>query len=300
MKRLKNLICVCLAVIELFVLIGCAKEKEIEEAPAPERDFCRIDGKDLYFLDTETLESLREPLIKLLSNRSEIVYPDEGGYEEVIPDPSMPSISECYSCGLFDVTADGVPELLIHPWGYNGSSGMVDYFVYDIITGEKIEEISTGFGSYCCYFDTERRAVAIVENSGAQGGYYMQYTYLSVRIFDSAKRAYVRDLDISAAYELDEPAENQNSAEYFINNKPASWHDYNNLLDQVYMNYVRIPETELIMIGWGEVSDKEDDRFVSAQKMADALLSSEQKYIIPNEDIAEKDFGEELCLTKSN
>lgn len=310
MKTYKNLFCICLAAIQLITFVCCAKEEDtgdgegldevIEEAPAPERDYCRIDGEDIYFIGGEELQALREPLIKLLANRKEKYYQEGADVQYIPPDPDSPAIEGCYRCGLFDVTADGVPELFIPPWGFEGSSGVVDYYVYDIKTGEKIEQISTGYGSYCCYFDTERRALALVENSGSQIGWYMKSTYLYVRIYDSAKGEYVSDLNISADYVLDVPSANENRVEYFIDYKPASWHDYQDLLDRFYMNYVRIPETELTMIDWSEVSKKDDDRFVSAQKMADALLASEQKYVIPNKDNSEKDFGEELCLTKSN
>lgn len=280
MKKYVKLICVFLVALECLLIVGCAKGEA--EVDAIEREFCRINGENLYFVSSEEIEDLREPLVSLLANRSEIVYRDEGEFDEMIPDPSKPSITHCYACGLFDVTADGIPELLIHPFGFEGSSGAVDYYVYDIKSGEKITSISGGYGSICLYFDTERNMLAMVENSGTQGGFYSQYADLIVRTFDSEKGRYATDFYLYAHYEIDLPSRYQNTVEYEVNGSPASWHDYYDLYDKFYVNYVRIPETEFNLIYWGDVSSSEDSLEVSAQKMAEALLSSGQKFIVQN------------------
>ena len=300
MKKFKKIICACLAATQIFFFASCVKE---EYLPTPEsmseHDFCRINGEDIYFATTEDIAELREPLIKLLSNRVERVESDGWGYDRVVPNPSEPSIAECYACGLFDVTADGIPELLIHPRGFEGSSGGVDYYVYDIKTGEKITEISSGHGSICLYFDTVRKIFAMVDRSGTQGGIYTQYTDLTVRTFNPEIGRYAVEVYLAAHYELELPPEKYNTVEYEINGSPASWFDYYSLYNQVYDDYVRIYETELILINWSDVSSDEDSRPVAAEKMADALLKSEQKFVIPNTNTV-NNFGEELCLTKSN
>ena len=311
MNKYKKLICICLAAIQLFAFVCCAKEENTgdderldeasEEAPAPERDYCRIDGEDLYFLDAETLESLREPLLKLLSNRKEEYYEDGKDIQYLPPDPNSPSVECCYSVGLFDFTGDGIPELLAEPRGFSGSSGATQYNVYDIKTGELLREFSTGWGSICTYFDTARRAVAIVESSGTQMGHFEQQRYLYVEIYDSSMHEYVADISIHAEYILGEyMGSEDNTAYYFVDYKPTDWFEYYNVIDSFYMDYVRIPETELQMFSVWEIDREYPDRFIRAEKLADLLLSSGQKFIIPNKDNSEKDFGEELCLTKSN
>lgn len=277
MKKYVKLICALLAALECLLIVACSKGET--KGDAIERGVYRINGENLYFAPTEEIEALREPLVSLLSNRSEIVYRDDGGYDEVIPDPSKSSVTHCYACGLFDVTADGIPELLIHPFGYEGSSGAVDYYVYDIKTGEKITEISSGRGSLCLYFDTERNMLTMVENSMTQGGNYSKYTNFTISTFDSEKGRYATELSLFARYELDAPTQYQNTVEYEINGSPAAWNDYDALYDNFYMNYVRIPETELNLIYWSDVSSSEDSLGVSAEKMAEALLSSGQKFI---------------------
>lgn len=309
MKKYKKLICLFLAAIQLFGFVGCVKDEytvddektgEVSDE-APERDYCRIDGKDLYFLDSETLESLREPLIKLLANRKEEYHEEGQDVQYLPPDPNSPSVECCYSVGLFDFTGDGIPELLAEPRGFSGSSGSTQYNIYDIKTGELLREFSTGWGSICDYFDTSRRAVAIVESSGTQMGHFEQHRYLYVEIYDSSKQKFVADINVYAEYVLaDFLVTDDNTAYYFVDNKPADWFEYYNVIDSFYMDYVRIPETELQMFSVWDIDREYPDRFVRAEKLADLLLSSGQKFIIPNKDTAEKDFGEELCLTKSN
>ena len=51
--------------------------------------------------------------------------------------------------------------------------------------------------------------------------------------------------------------------------------------DDFLTNYVRITETGMILIDWDDVTDKEDDVLSKAEKMAEALLSTDQKFIQP-------------------
>ena len=56
MKKYKKLICLCLALMQLFAFVGCVKHENFADGEktdeaseeAPERDYCRIDGKDLF------------------------------------------------------------------------------------------------------------------------------------------------------------------------------------------------------------------------------------------------------------
>lgn len=309
MKKYKKLIFLCLAAIQLFGFVGCVKHENFADGEktdeaseeAPERDYSRIDGKDLYFLDSETLESLREPLIKLLANRKEEYHEEGHDVQYLPPDPNSPSVECCYSVGLFDFTGDGIPELLAEPRGFSGSSGSTKYCVYDIKTGELIREFYTGWGSICSYFDISRRAVAIVESSGTQMGHFEQHRYLYVEIYDSSTQEFVSDISVYAEYVINHAmGAKDNEAYYFIDFNPVDWFEYYNVIDSFYMDYVRIPETELQMFHVWDIDDEYSDRFIRAEKLADLLLSSGQKFIIPNKDTAEKDFGEELCLTKNN
>ena len=46
--------------------------------------------------------------------------------------------------------------------------------------------------------------------------------------------------------------------------------------------YIRIPETELVLFSWDEVSNDEDDYITKGEKMAEALITSKQKFIDVN------------------
>ena len=112
---------------------------------------------------------------------------------------------------------------------------------------------------------------------------------------------FVSDISVYAEYVINHAmGANDNKAYYFIDFNPVDWFEYYNVIDSFYMDYVRIPETELQMFHVWDIDDEYSDRFIRAEKLADLLLSSGQKFIIPNKDTAEKNFGEELCLTKNN
>ena len=68
---------------------------------------------------------------------------------------------------------------------------------------------------------------------------------------------------------------------YYADSKEVTLEEYYALFDSFSDKCIRIPETELRMIYWHEVSEKEDDRVTRAQKMVEALLSSPQKFIVP-------------------
>ena len=50
-------------------------------------------------------------------------------------------------------------------------------------------------------------------------------------------------------------------------------------------NFIRIPETELLQIRWGDVCD-DDDQSVRAAKMAKALVNSSQRIIKPDDTVS--------------
>lgn len=121
-----------------------------------------------------------------------------------------------------------------------------------------------------------------------------------MEIYDSSTQQFVADINVYAEYILEDYfLEDDNKAYYYIDYQLVDWFEYYNVIDSFYMDYVRIPETELIMHRVWDIDDEYADRFVRAEKLAELLLSSGQKYVVPN-DNTQEDFGEELCLTKSN
>lgn len=284
-KILKRLICLCL--VPTFLLIAACGGEKADDAAA---DFCRINGQDLYFLSEGDLLELREPLVKLLSNRESWTDGEDMGFysDPKIPDPSLPSIPDGAWCGLFDVTSDGMPELLVEPYGYTGSSGGRTWFVYDIQSGAKIGEINGGIGDiWCDYYYTEDSGIYPICRSVTRGG----WDYLSIKLFtierDSESGEYESRSFFRTEQQIMPPEEKYGTedytrAEYYLFGERVMMTDYYYAYSTFGATCVRIPETELILIGWDDVSSDGDDRFVRAEKMADALFSSGQKFIAKN------------------
>lgn len=284
MKKYKRMICACLAAVELFLFVSCSKGGKTLRAG----DFCRIGGEYLYFLANEELDDLREPLIKLLANRKEMYYQDGADVQFIPPDPDSPSIAYGYRCGLFDFTGDGIPELAVEPHGYSGSSGATEYWIYDIYTGDQIAEIHTGEGSICLYYSIKHDSVAIINAYTTQCGYSEPSKATVSEVFDFASGEFVEDFRMNESslmhHEngMDSPLVTE--IRYSVNGETVDWHGYHSQVEHFIANYIRIPETELRLIDWSDVSENGAGRFVRAEKMADALIGSAQKYIIPIND----------------
>ena len=55
--------------------------------------------------------------------------------------------------------------------------------------------------------------------------------------------------------------------------------DYYEEYDWFIQNCIRIPETELILIDWDDVTEDGDDYVTKGEKMAQALITSSQMFI---------------------
>lgn len=253
---------------------------------------CIINGRKITFIDHSDKTDWIEPLAKLLANQS-LPYGEHGeliGYKVTI-DPDAPSIPPCYACGLFDITMDGVPELLVHPLGYFGSSGTSTYFIYDIYTGDMIGEINGGNAeSWCVYYDTNADDCIIVGQYWLRYGWPERNRYLLTVEYDQeinkyCELEYLRSNHMIEAEKVSENEETEYWEEYYpdtsyyIYGKETSLDSYCEELDRFTASCVRIAETELIMIGWGSVTGENDDYVTKGRKMANALISSDQELI---------------------
>ena len=287
-----------IAIIALFTLcigaLGCANNEKKSREYA---DFCRIGGRNFYFLSDREKESLREPLIALLSNETKEIYADTArgeiiGFEPY--DPNAPTIPEGYRCGLYDVSGDGIPELLVHPRGFYGSSGTVTYFVYDVFTGKKIGEMDGANAElWCVYYFLESDELHSVGTYWRRGGWQERYRVMTVLEYDPISQTCHETYGLYAHLGIDkyfdrEPPEGEIDefypyAYYSVEGENAYLDEYYDALDRFHATTVRIPETKLQMISWSDVSEENDDRFARAEKMADALLTSSQKFILPEQ-----------------
>lgn len=267
-------------------------ESETEAETEPPRvyegdGYSVIYGRTIYFLSEEEREKLREPLVALLSNEQKPVYDDSvhgemTGFEA--EDPDSPSVMTGYACALWDVTADGIPELLIHPWGYYGSGGWITYYAYDIYTGEQVDTIESGMDEdICLYYGLDTRDLCVVKTYSSRNGYGEDSDHTSIYPHGDGNAP---DLYMTCGYYLqyDKSAyvwEEYTEVRCSINLKPVERWEYTNILHDFYRDYVRIPETEMVVIDYfDEKNDYNGDRFARAEARADALLSSPQQFVV--------------------
>ena len=304
-QRIKLIALILLSMV-ILSFVGCTqKENDIDSdsdinarASVPN---CKINGREFYFVSDEAKQEWKEPLAKLLSNVL-IPYGEHGeslGYEATI-DPKAPVIPQCYECGLLDITMDGVPELLVHPFGYFGSSGTATYFVYNIYSGQKLGEIDGGNGqSWCLYYNTEYDSVDLIGQYWLRGGWAWRDRYITEVYYDESIMECFEAQQFRTSHEItgeqtdivdEDPddmfytatwVESYPSTTYYVNRQEVYHDDYYAEYNHFVKTCIRIPETELILISWDDVSDDEDDYTTKGTKMAEALVTSEQEFILP-------------------
>lgn len=304
MRKIYRMILIIVSSVIVITSSGCAnKQREKEDADYKVTGYCVINGKTMYFLADEEKERLREPLIKLLSNETHEVYADTFrgeiiGYEPY--DPNEPTVPAGSACGLYDVTGDGMPELLIHPNGYYGSSGTVTYFAYDVFSGDYIGSIDGGMSeSWCVYYFTETDELCSVGSYWRRGGWSERYRIMTFLKYEEDSNTCSEELYLYAHFSIDGESINTGEvgadgtyvgkwvesypyARYSVRGVDVYLDDYYGEIDWFNINCVRIPETELQMISWWDVCS-DDDRFVRAEQMVDALLSTSQEFIVPKD-----------------
>lgn len=254
---------------------------------APSGDCCRINGETVYFVSEREERSWEKPLtalmeeaFRLLEERSAVSEMDACLSEDCA------AIAAGYACGLLDVTRDGVPELLIHPFGYFGSSGSVNYFIYDIYTGDRLGDIRGGMEeSWCVYYDTQAARWDLVGQYWLRIGWSGRERYIETVTCDADTGEYSSSVYLHTSHQIgmtpDFSAECYPDTVYEIGTEGATMDDYYTEYHRFVRNRVRIPETELQVFRWSEVAQEEDSPEVRYEKMVQALIGSTQKFPKP-------------------
>ena len=272
------------------------KKDKIElEENADTTDFCVINGRMINFVPEEELKKLEKPLAKLLANEWSMIGERSGDGNINCPDPDSPSVPQSYSCALMDVSGDGVPELLVHPFGCFGSSGTASYEIYDVYSGEYLGIIDDGMGiPWCSYYNVKEDNYYLIGEYYLRGGWpYRHRRYVELAhdsdegYYDSSFASSSHDIDMIHHEEMDSGdihywEELYPNTEYHTRDGSDSIDDYFWTIYDFDQNYIRIPETELKLIDWHEVCDDEDDLTVRAEKMARALVGGCQRIIMPD------------------
>ena len=274
MKRAFAILLCCFA---LFGLFGCGK--------AEETNYCRVNGATVNFMSASEREKLREPLEKLileaLSARPAV---DEAYDEVVLFDSDSPTVIPGISYGLFDVNLDGIPELLVEPYGYSGSSGNTVYAFFDIYSGKNVGVIQSGQDDWCVYLDTSDNSLVILGEYVTRSGWSEQSFYLDALEFDEDKNTcYNRSILFSYHYCINRSFDGKElekwSSTYYIDGQNVGAEEYLFSYSATRQNYIRIPETELKIIFDDHYYDSDISVEEHTEFIVDALLSTGQAFV---------------------
>lgn len=251
-----------------------------------EREYTRIAGEDIYFASEAETEKWREPLEKLLSNTVGLQFEDEITGEPLPnnpPYPDRPSVEKGYGCALFDLTRDGIPELLVNLGG-GVSSGVVTHRAYDIYTGEVLGEFDGSSGSLCCYYAGKDEGIKTVNKYSFRCGWSGKSYYTS--FIEPAVGGFTEKMYLESHYEMEMKSLSENDFTIVCKSmtcevwgeetEPENYLFERECFDE---NYIRIPETVMKYVSWyGLVSD-DDTPEEQGEKMTEALLSTGQRFI---------------------
>ncbi len=263
-----------------FVLLGlfaCGKTDKSEH--------CRINGTTFNFLSDKEMEKLREPLEKLILEALAIepVTDDFYDYVKLFP-ANSPTVIPGVQYGLLDVNFDGVPELVVEPYGYNGSSGAATYCVFDIFSGKNIGEINSGQDDWCVYFETGTNALVIIGEYITRGG-WTDHSYSCVMIESDAEtggfsKRYLLKSHHSYIGGAEDSDENENwSSVYYVDGEKTGPELYLHVSQALKKSYARIPETMLTFVSDEYFYDLDISKEEHAEYIVDALLSTGQEFI---------------------
>lgn len=291
MKILFRHIALTLTALICLACVACGQEADVQ-------DHTHVYGTTVYFVTDEQKQDWEAPLAALLSN-VEDPYQERGENRDVTSsvDPDAPTTPPSHYCGLFDVTADGVPELMLFPYGGGGSAGNALYYVYDIFSGEQIGCLEGGFDkSWCYYYHPDMQAFTAFGQYSWRIGWSGRERYIAVPEYNNEREKYDIRIYLYAYYEIagevvdPQPSEEQGiftgtwiesypGTIYEIYGHKATLDEYYTEYQRLTEEYVRIPETALCLLSWSDVCGQEEDAAVRGSQMARALLQTEQKFI---------------------
>lgn len=293
--KIQKIFLLPLAVILVVLCTACSRSDKSVDDTVNHRV---IHEKAIRLVDDKQRQEWEIPLAKLLSN-VQVPYGEHGeimGYQAAV-DPNAPSIPACYTCGLLDITSDGVPELLVHPLGYGGSAGNATYFIYDIYSGKELGSIDGGHeGAWCVYYDTEADEYCLIGQYWWRYGWPERDRFIKKVKYDAELQQYTEDDYFRTYHAVDvvweettdtdssqsvEWAEGYSRTTFYLYSEKVSMDTYYAEYDRFVKTYIRIPETELVLFYWDDISDDEDSYEEKGRKMARALVNSEQAFILP-------------------
>ena len=247
------------------------------------------------FVSDEQKTEWKNALVSLLNNEKIPNYNSDGSVEYSSLYPDRPCIERGYQLALFDINTDGVPELLVDVGG--GSAGNAFYYVYDIVSGKEVGTLDGGHdNSWCIYFNQSTGKFEAIGQFEWRGGWSVKMRLVNKATLTNATDrdgACLNETSWMYAYYNEEPEsaheEKRAEVEFWVYEESASMEEYFAAQDDFTENYIRIAETGIKLIDWNDVTSDGDDVALKAEKMATALIATNQKFIAPSQENAVND-----------
>lgn len=274
---MKKIILLFLCCVTAFSFFGCQRKQE--------NNYCLINGVKLNFISSKEKEELRIPLEKLIMEALALEPVTDSFFDSVkVFSADSPTIIPGIRYGLLDVNFDAVPELIVEPYGYTGSSGTATYSVFDVKSGKNVGVIHSGQDDWCVYLDITTNSLVTMGDYMTRCGWSEQSYNCDIIEFDE-KQGVCLTRSLMGSYHSfigsadDLYVNEQWSSVYYINGERSGVESYLFNAQEMRENYIRIPETMLILI----LDDHYYDLDISAEEHAkyivDELFSTEQKFI---------------------
>lgn len=286
-KAIGVLLCLALC----LSLLSCGNKFTAQEG-----DYTRIHGENLYFVTKEEALAWKKPLSELL-NQAFLAWEEASKSEWDVMSKNPAAIATSYACGLLDVTADGMPELLVHPLGHFGSSGTVTYYIYDIASGAYLGYLDGGNDeSFCAYYDLSSERTVLIGQYWLRFGWDARSQYIQMLGYDPENSEYRSQSFLESSHQIvmkhsqmtdengnviDVYDESHCESTYYLRGDQIPLEEYDAEHRLFLKNYIPIPETALQCVRWDEISDDMDSDAVKIEKMTEALLCTEQKFLKP-------------------
>ena len=243
-----------------------------------------MSAKTEYVSDAEKAK-WKEPLTALLSNLHAHSYTVEVDPNAEYPEDRYMMVEGCEGVALFDVTADGIPEVAVRYAG--GSAGNSYYELYDLYSKEMIGSFSSGwtdetyYGDWAIYrsgdgnykpFGVYNYRIGWAQTDTffstleqTPRGWEDAVRYTVVRLFVGDMASTVIDMGYTfykASAEVDKET-------------------FEADLKAFAESHTRITGTEMVSIEWRELDGYtgETPQTILAEKMAEALLQTKQRFV---------------------
>lgn len=266
-----------LSLLLILSLVGCAKVKSTAKDPF---DSYAGEYKSIYVSDEEK-GAWFTPIVKLISNQEELIEDEFGrglGYEA--PRPDEPSITWGYGIGLFDITMDGVPEVIVD--GGGGSSGCNLYLAYDIFSGKEIASINGSIeeGTWGIYYNLKSEEYRPICRYSLRGGWDTNSHFITTIEYNEERQEWDETVLFYSRYYYEDIEMLVAHVTFEVGGKATNSQGYEYRVTAFYQENCLLPQTGLKTYDWYEVAEDDDSYQERAEKMARMLLfGSGQQFV---------------------